>query len=298
MRPGSLYGRALAVLSLLATLTLPVTVLAQEESTGKVDAAGKTSAQDAGEPKVVKPFWPAWHKFVTDITESSPDHNPDPWEPMNRKIFEFNDVADRWVLKPVARGYQWVTPDPVESGVGNVFANLGTLTTIVNDLLQAKFLQAASDTGRFVVNTTVGLAGIFDVATPLGLKKHNEDFGQTLGYWGVGSGPYVVVPFFGSYTLRSGTGSLFETQSTDVIHYIDDVPTRNQAWGTRVIDRRASLLAAEKLITGDRYSFIRDAYLQQRQFLVNDGAVKDTFGEGEDWDWEDLESPGNGSGTQ
>lgn len=245
----------------------------------------ESAEQEAGK----EPFWPAWNKFVKDVTESNLNNNPDPWEGMNRKIYQFNDTADRWVLKPVAKGYRWITPEPLEAGISNVFANLFEISTITNGLLQLKFLQAASDTGRFVINTTIGIAGLFDVATPLGLVKHHEDFGQTLGYWGVGSGPYVVVPFMGSYTLRSGTGSIIASQTTHYSHYIDHIRTRNQIFIVENVDRRANLLSAEELISGDRYSFIRDAYLQQREYLVNDGKVEDNFGEQDFEDWEDWE---------
>ena len=244
-------------------------------------------------------FWEEWNAYITELIRIEMDQ-PDPWEGMNRKVFAFNDFADRYALTPVAKGYQWVTPDPVERGVSNVFANLLEITTVVNDLLQFKFAQAASDTGRFVINSTVGLAGIFDVATPIGLEKNNEDFGQTLGYWGVGPGPYIVVPFFGSYTVRDGFGAIVDTTS-DYVTSLDHVPTRNVLWMSRNIDDRASLFAAEQLITGDRYAFIRDAYLQRRQFLVSDGLLEDSFGDesyededdwGDDWDEEldeDLE---------
>ena len=227
--------------------------------------------------------------FNSYLQPSGAAHNPDPWEGMNRKIFAFNDAADRWFLKPIAQGYQTITPDPVENGVSNLFANLFEVTTIVNDLLQFKLAQAASDTGRFLVNSTVGLLGLFDVASHIGLEKHNEDFGQTLGYWGVGSGPYVVVPLLGSYTLRSGAGGITESQTTAFSQYVDHVPTRNQLLFAQVIDKRAGLLSAEELITGDRYSFIRDAYLQQREYLTRDGKVEDSFGE-EDFDeeWDEL----------
>jgi phospholipid-binding lipoprotein MlaA len=225
---------------------------------------------------------------VLPLTAQAEDYSErDPWEGLNRSIFAFNDTADKYVLKPIAKGYQWVTPDPVEEGVSNVFSNLWSLTTIVNDLLQLKFGQAAEDTGRFLVNSTVGLLGIFDVATPMGLEGSNEDFGQTLGYWGVNSGPYVVVPLFGPYTVRDGFGRLVDG-NTDPVAYIDDVPTRNQTFGVRVVSDRAGLLEAEKLITGDRYTFIRDAYLQRRDALVNDGVVEDNFGD-EDFDELDME---------
>ena len=222
----------------------------------------------------------------SSLAYSEPDER-DPWEGLNRKVFAFNDTLDSYVLKPVAEGYQWLTPDPVEDGVSNVFSNLWTLTTIANDLLQFKFAQAASDTGRFLINTTVGLLGVFDVATHMGLEKHEEDFGQTLGYWGVGSGPYVVVPLFGPYTVRDGFGRVVDGVTTDYVGNLDHVPTRNQLIGLRVVDGRASLLDAEELITGDRYSFIRDAYLQRRDYLVNDGVVEDNFGDDEFDDWEE-----------
>lgn len=212
----------------------------------------------------------------------------DPWESVNRKIYTFNDYADRWVLLPVAKGYQWVTPDPVETGVSNAYANLLEITNVVNGLLQLKFVQAASDTGRFLVNTTLGLLGFIDVASHMGLEKHNEDFGQTLGYWGTPSGPYIVVPFFGPRTIRSGAGSLLDTY-TDPLWYMENPNYRYSLLGLRYVSDRASLIQAEELISGDRYTFIRDAYLQRREFLVNDGVVEDDFGdEQEDWDeeWE------------
>ncbi|MEE8059288.1 MAG: VacJ family lipoprotein [Pseudomonadales bacterium] len=240
-------------------------------------------------PEAVGDFWVKWNEFISDITESSLDTDPDPWEPLNRKIFAFNEGADQYVLTPLAKGYQWVTPDPVETGIGNMFSNLLEVTTIFNDLLQFKFGQAASDTGRFLVNTTVGLVGFFDVATTIGLEKHHEDLGQTLGYWGVGSGPYLVVPLLGSYTLRSGVGGIGDVY-TDYVGKIEHVPTRNQLWVTRTLDRRARLFAAEALITGDRYLFIRNAFLQRREYLLNDGVIEDSFGD-EDFDeeWGDEE---------
>lgn len=215
------------------------------------------------------------------------EENRDPFEGVNRSIFAFNDKADQYVLKPLASGYRKITPDPVEEGVSNVFANLFEVTTIANGLLQGKFKQAGSDTGRFLINSTVGLFGIFDVATHLGLEKHDEDFGQTLGYWGVPSGPYIVVPLFGPYTIRSGVGDLIQTETTGYVKQFDHPRSRNQVYALDQIQARAKLLDAEELISGDRYIFIRDAYLQSRDSLVNDGVVEDTFGdESFDDDWE------------
>jgi phospholipid-binding lipoprotein MlaA len=204
--------------------------------------------------------------------------NPDPWEGLNRKIFIFNDFADRNVLKPIAKGYQWVTPQFLEDGVHNIFDNVGELGNILNSLLQAKFRYTANDSGRFLVNSTIGLAGFFDVASHWGLEEHDEDFGQTLGYWGVQAGPYLMVPLLGPRTVRDGFGSIADGYSDPIPYAIPHIPTRNQVLVGRVIDNRVQLLQAEELISGDRYIFLRDAYLQRREFLVKDGVVEDSFG--------------------
>jgi phospholipid-binding lipoprotein MlaA len=213
------------------------------------------------------------------VAAENSDNNPDPWEPVNRKIFAFNDFLDRYFLKPVAKGYETITPQFVEDGVHHMYSNVGEVGNILNSLLQAKFKNTAESGGRLVVNSTIGLLGFFDVASKMGLQQHEEDFGQTLGYWGVHAGPYIVVPFLGSRTLRDGFGSVADAYSDPIPYAIDYVPTRNEILGGRVIDTRAQLLKAEELISGDRYIFIRDAYLQRRQFLIDDGAVKDTFGD-------------------
>lgn len=229
-----------------------------------------------------------------DQTDAKPEAvNPDPFESINRKIFTLNDYGDRWILKPLTKGYRWVLPDVVENGVSNMFSNFFEITTVVNDVLQLKFKQAGHDTGRFLINSTVGLAGFFDVATPMGLAKNDEDFGQTLGYWGVAPGPYIVVPVFGPYTLRDSVGDLTQAYTTGYFDRIDHPRTRNQVFIAEKVSNRAELLKAEELITGDRYTFIRDAYLQRRNYLVNDGKVEDNFGN-EDFgeesfdDWDDL----------
>ena len=144
----------------------------------------------------------------------------DRWEGMNRVIYGFNDGVDRVLLKPIATGYRFITPDPVERGVRNVFGNLAYPTVIVNNLLQGKPGAAISDTGRFIVNSTVGVAGIFDVASNIGLEEHDEDFGQTLAVWGVGSGPYVVLPFLGPSTLRDAFG-IPADRATNVIEHLE-----------------------------------------------------------------------------
>jgi phospholipid-binding lipoprotein MlaA len=205
--------------------------------------------------------------------------NPDPWESVNRRIYTFNDYADRYFLKPIAKGYDWVAPQFLQDGVHNMFDNVGEVGNILNGLLQAKFGHALNDSGRLLINSTVGLVGFFDVAAHWGLEQHEEDFGQTLGYWGVRPGPFIVVPFLGPRSVRDGFGSVADAYS-DPIPYLfdDDVPTRNSLLGLRVVDTRAQLLDAEELVSGDRYIFLRDAYLQRREFLVKDGEVEDSFG--------------------
>ena len=197
----------------------------------------------------------------------------DPWQGFNRAMFSFNDTLDTYALKPVAQGYKAVMPDIAETGVSNFFDNLADIGTMINNLLQGKFENAAQDLARVSFNSTFGLAGLIDVATPMGIEKHDEDFGQTLGYWGVGSGPYLVVPFFGPTTVRDGLGKIPDTL-VDPVYHLDDNGARNAMYLTRVIDTRARLLASEKLISGDKYTFIRDAYLQKREFAINDGRAE------------------------
>ena len=202
----------------------------------------------------------------------------DPFESFNRVMFDFHFGVDRFLFKPIARGYTWVTPDPLERGVSNAFDNILEPRNVINDLLQAKFRQAGVDTSRFVINTTVGLLGLFDVAAKVGLEKaEGEDFGQTLASWGVPDGPYIFIPFLGPSSARDGA-SLFVDARFGLIGYVDHVPTRNTLLVFQTVDTRASLLAAENLISGDRYAFIRQFYRQRREFQINDGAVEDDFG--------------------
>ncbi|WP_263264926.1 VacJ family lipoprotein [Pseudomonas sp. RIT-PI-S] len=200
----------------------------------------------------------------------------DPWEGVNRAIFRFNDTLDTYTLKPLAKGYEAVTPQFLEDGIHNMFRNVGDVTNLVNNVLQAKPAEAGKDTARLIFNTTFGVLGFFDVGTRMGLRRSDEDFGQTLGYWGVASGPYVMLPFFGPSTVRDAIGKYPDTYARPY-RYIDHVPTRNTILGADIIDTRASLLSAEKLINGDKYVFLRNAYLQNREFKVKDGKVEDDF---------------------
>lgn len=217
--------------------------------------------------------------------------NPDPLESVNRKIYAFNDFADRNFLKPVAKGYHWITPQFVQDGVHNVFQNVGEVGNVVNSLLQAKFKYTATGASRLVINSTIGLFGIFDVAGRCGIERHEEDFGQTLGYWGVSPGPFLVVPLLGPRSLRDGFGSVADAYSDALPYLVTHVPTRNELYGGRVVDGRAQLLDAEELVSGDRYIFIRDAYLQRREFMVRDGEVEDTFGNDDYYEPESSPAP-------
>jgi phospholipid-binding lipoprotein MlaA len=197
----------------------------------------------------------------------------DPLEGFNRGVYKFNDTVDRAALKPVAKGYRKITPGFVRRGIGNFFANLEYPTTIVNQFLQGKALTGLKDTGRFLLNTTLGIGGLFDVATPIGLEAHDEDFGQTLAVWGVGSGPYITLPFFGPSTLRDAPSRIFD-YFVDPLTYAD-VKWEIQ-WGERAlktIHGRAELLPLEGTLerTYDPYAFIRDAWLQRREFEIFDG---------------------------
>jgi phospholipid-binding lipoprotein MlaA len=200
----------------------------------------------------------------------------DPWEGFNRAMFRFNDTLDTYALKPLAQGYRAVTPQFLEDGVHNVFGNVGDVGNLANNLLQGKLHNAGVDTGRLIFNTTFGLLGFFDVAKHMGLRKNDEDFGQTLGVWGLDSGPYLVIPFLGPSTVRDATGRVPDSFLTPY-PYIDHVPTRNVTRGVQVVDTRANLLQAERLISGDKYVFIRNAYLQSREFKIKDGQVEDDF---------------------
>ncbi|AQZ33376.1 phospholipid-binding lipoprotein MlaA [Pseudomonas sp. NFACC19-2] len=200
----------------------------------------------------------------------------DPWESFNRPIFRFNDTVDTYALKPIAQGYRAVTPQFLEDGVHNVFGNIGDVGNLANNLLQGKLHNAGVDTGRLIFNTTFGVLGFFDVAKHMGLRKNDEDFGQTLGVWGLNSGPYLVIPLLGPSTVRDATGRVPDSFLTPY-PYMDHVPTRNVTRGVQVVDTRANLLQAERLVSGDKYIFIRNAYLQSREFKVKDGQVEDDF---------------------
>ena len=208
--------------------------------------------------------------------ERNPEVNVDPWKGMNQVTFRFNDAADKYFLKPVARGYVKITPSMIRRGINNFFGNLGDVNNGVNNLLQGKLRAGAGDFLRLVINTTLGIGGLFDPATGMGLVKHTESIAQTLAVWGVPKGPYVVLPLFGPSTLTDGIVKPLNTQ-IDPIRYLYPVDHRNSLFALGVVEERAGLLAAERVVFGDRYIFLRDAYLQRRNYLVSDGEVEDEF---------------------
>ena len=201
--------------------------------------------------------------------------NPnDPLEPYNRAMFRFNDGVDKAIVQPVASGYKAVMPEFARTGVTNFFGNLGDIWIGINNILQGKVGAGVSDFGRFAINTTAGILGFVDVASNAGLDKHNEDFGQTLGRWGIGSGAYLVLPMLGSSNVRDGISLLAVDWRGDPVRNIGNVPTRNELLGVRLVDGRANLLGVGQLAEDaalDHYSYVRGAYLQRRRSLIYDG---------------------------
>ena len=200
----------------------------------------------------------------------------DPWESMNRSVFSFNETLDSNVLKPVARGYKWIVPDPIETAIGNVFSNLNDIPVTFNNLLQLKFSNALRSSGRFLVNSTAGLGGLLDFASDIGLEKQNEDFGQTLGHYGISTGPYLVLPVLGPSSTRDAGGLVFDLASDPVaVGSFFVAPFIGPAVGaTRFADTRARWLENDKTLEEaslDKYEFVREAYLQRRRNLVYDG---------------------------
>ena len=202
--------------------------------------------------------------------------NKDPLEGLNRGIYKFNDTVDKAVVKPVAGAYKAVLPSPVRSGVNNFFANLGTVVTVINDLLQFKLDKAMDDTGRLAINSTFGIAGLIDWASMDGIEKRNEDFGQTLGHWGAGDGAFLMLPFLGPSTIRDTAGLVVDSVFFDPLGYVDDVRARNLLLLTKFVDTRAQYLPGSDLLDEaalDPYVFMRDAYLQRRNNQIHDGNV-------------------------
>jgi phospholipid-binding lipoprotein MlaA len=208
------------------------------------------------------------------LSSNKPRSPQDPWESWNRGVYKFNTVMDKAFPRPVARAYVKVVPNPIRMGVSNFFANLNTPTVMINDALQGKFKASANDLGRFLLNTTVGVGGIFDPATSAGLDRNKEDFGLTLGHWGVHPGPYLELPILGPSNLRDGPAKVVDAY-TKPTQYIHNYYIKYGIYLPYLIDLRASLLPLDETLknTYDPYAFVRDAYLARRAYLVSDGKV-------------------------
>ncbi len=214
----------------------------------------------------------------------------DPYESFNRTSYQFNKAIDDVALRPLAKGYDAVFPGPMKVGISNFFSNLEEVPTTVNSVLQGKFADALSDLGRFIINTTLGLAGFMDVATDLGLEKHDEDFGQTLGVWGVSSGPYLVLPFLGPSTMRDVVGKPLDS-TYSLQNDIDHIPTKNSIYFMELIDLRYRLLALDSQLEDaiDEYSFVRDAFMMRLEYKVYDGNPPEDEDFYDDFDDEDCD---------
>ncbi len=226
---------------------------------------------------IVLLFWSAM-VFASDDAEN------DALEPLNRAIFSINDSLDQTIAAPMARAYSNITPDPIQQGIANVFSNLEELTSAANNGLQGKLEGFVYGAGRFLINSTIGMAGFFDAADKLFEmpKDEPEDFGQTLAVWGIGEGPYVVIPFLGPSSIRDAPSRFFDT-FTNPLRYHSNVSLRNSMTGMSLLSARAGLLGVEDLVSGDEYIFVRDIYRQRRSYLVKDGAIEDDFGEDDDY---------------
>jgi phospholipid-binding lipoprotein MlaA len=200
--------------------------------------------------------------------------NPqDPFEPFNRNVYRFNNEVDQAILRPAARAYRAALPEFIRSSIGNVFSNIGDIRTALNNALQGKFSDAYADFGRFAMNSTLGMLGLFDIASMAGVEKHREDFGQTLGRWGFGDGPFIMLPILGPSNGRD-LAALPVDFATDPVTYINPTSVAVEVSATRIVDRRAELLDASKILHDaalDEYQFVRDGYLQRRRNLIYDG---------------------------
>ncbi|MDG2252130.1 MAG: VacJ family lipoprotein [Methylophilaceae bacterium] len=215
--------------------------------------------------------------FMTPAIGSALEDN-DPLESMNRAIYSFNDSVDGAIMKPVAKGYKAVMPNFAVKGVNNFYNNIRDVITVINDLLQLKINHAVHDSGRVLLNSTIGIVGFIDVHTMNGGERRKEDFGQTLGHYGIGHGAYLVLPFLGPSSLRDGAGLATDTILFDPISYVDPPRTRNQLRIVQIVDKRAELLNASDILGSaslDPYAFQRDAYMQYREALVNDKSTSE-----------------------
>lgn len=226
---------------------------------------------------------------LAGCAHTPPSDPQDPFETVNRGVYQFNDALDRYALRPVAKGYNTVTPVTAQKGVTNFFNNVSYPTTFINSYLQAKFHNGTSDVARFIVNSTLGIGGLFDVATGLGLERHKEDFGQTLGYWGVGQGVYLMLPLLGPSTGRDIIGQVAD-RFTDPLTYVDNLAVNFSLQALNLVNLRAGLVGFDQSVRNafDPYLFVRGAYLESRLNSVYDGNPPDKFRD-ENYDDFDVE---------
>ena len=201
----------------------------------------------------------------------------DPWENLNRKTHSFNMSLDDWLIRPIAETYDFIIPEFVQTGFSNVFDNLGAPVSAANNLIQFKPVGFITETSRFILNSTFGIFGLFDVASRLGIKERNEDFGQSLGHWGFASGPYLVIPFFGPSSARDGFSLAPDYYLRPDLVRFEDNKSDLALNGLSVVNLRAGLLSISDLSGNDQYSFYRDAYLQRREYEINDGKIDDSL---------------------
>lgn len=251
---------------LVAAILLALSGCAGARATMPTAAAGGDAAAPADLAAI-----PPEERLPWEMEEAAEDS--DPYESFNRKVYRFNSAVDRAVLKPLARGYDRLLPDTVQRRIGNLFRNLAEPTVAINNLLQGKVHDAFAVTARFLANTTLGIGGLFDVASQAGVPRQQEDFGQTLAKWGAQPGPYIVLPFLGPRTVRDSFG-LVADWYTDPVTYIDDESVRYSVRGLNLVDIRWQLMDASRVLeqaTDDEYLFVREAYLQRRNNLIRDG---------------------------
>ena len=216
--------------------------------------------------------------FSTNLTFSNSEEvNNDPWENVNRKTHNFNMTLDDYVIRPIAETYDFIIPEFVQTGFSNVFDNLGAPVSAANNLIQFKPVGFITETSRFILNSTFGIFGLFDVASRLGIKERNEDFGQSLGHWGFASGPYLVIPFFGPSSARDGISLAPDYYLRPDLVRFEDNKSDLALNGLSVVNLRAGLLSISDLSGNDQYSFYRDAYLQRREYEINDGKIDDSL---------------------
>lgn len=212
---------------------------------------------------------------ANDLAGASQE-TPDSFEGFNRKVFAFNEGVDKLIIKPAAKVYKKVTPEPIDNNIDNFFANLYDVNNAFNNILQGKFSLGINDLERFVINSTIGFGGLVDIASNSGLAKHNEDFGQTLATWGVGSGPYIVLPFYGPSTVRDGISRLTVDRATDLTNHSEHVLPLTALF---TVQERADFFNEEEIlnsISDDKYSALRDGWLDNRAFLIRDGEIDES----------------------